>query len=390
VVSYLTSNGKAPAESGETPVALLPKASVVDVVFDTADVFIAAIEAPRLSDPKLRQALPNLLEDRLLTSPADCHFAFARPTGGATTLAQPPRLAVAVLDRGVLTRALDALNAAGLRPQRAYGEVYTLPAPHAGVLSVRVARGRGRARSGPHDGFAFDLDTAEPPAALLLAVRQLGIKRVQAYGREADRLAALAPALGTEVEVVGHAVDFEAIEGAVNLLQGPFASGGLLSRAGLPRLSAGALRAPLGWAAAAALVFIGGMNAYWFKLDSEARALRGGMETAFRSAFPEATAVVDPVLQTKRQLGGLRSRAGIPSAEDFSVLNTQAAQLLAGAPVGSISGMDYRDGSLRIKFKPGQAPDAGLQNTLRAQAIQQGLALRFDADGAARLSPAGQ
>jgi hypothetical protein len=31
-----------------------------------------------------------------------------------------------------------------------------------------------------------------------------------------------------------------------------------------------------------------------------------------------------------------------------------------------------------------------MQNALRAQAIQQGLALRFEADGSARLSPAGQ
>jgi general secretion pathway protein L len=164
----------------------------------------------------------------------------------------------------------------------------------------------------------------------------------------------------------------------------------MLSRAGLPKISAGSLRAPLIWTGVTAAVFIGGMNAYWLKLESESRALRSGMETSFRSAFPEATAVVDPVLQTKRQLGGLRSRAGIPSADDFSVLNTQAAQLFSVAPVGAIAGVEYRDGSLRVKMKPGNTLDAGMQNALRAQAIQQGLTLRFDADGSARLSPAGQ
>ena len=100
--------------------------------------------------------------------------------------------------------------------------------------------------------------------------------------------------------------------------------------------------------------------------------------------------LVDSPLASAFTSAALRARAGIPSAGGFSVLNAQAAQLFAGAPIGVIGGVEYRDGSLRIKLKPGQTLDAGLQNTLRAQAIQQGLALRFDADGAARLAPAGQ
>ncbi len=391
VVSYVAWGGSAGAQAGEAPIALLPKATVVDAVFDTADVFIAAIDAPKLSEAKLRQALPNLLEDRLLTDPADCHFAFDMPRqGGATTIAQQPKLAVSVVDRGLLTRALDALTAAGYRPRAAYDEIYTVPAPGAAVLSVRVARGRGIARSGKHDGFAFDLEDGDVPAALQLAVRQLGIKRIQAYGSDAPVLAAHAGALGVAINVVNRQVDEEAIDSAVNLLQGTFAQGGVLSRAGLSKISAGNLRAPLIWAGVAAAVFVAGMNAYWLKLESESRALRSGMETSFRSAFPEATAVVDPVLQTKRQLGGLRSRAGIPSADDFSVLNTQAAQLFSAAPVGAIAGVEYRDGGLRVKMKPGNTLDPGMQNALRAQAIQQGLALRFEADGSARLSAAGQ
>lgn len=58
-------------------------------------------------------------------------------------------------------------------------------------------------------------------------------------------------------------------------------------------------------------------------------------------------------------------------------------------PVGTVAGLEYRDGGLRVKFKPGTNNDPGLQNTLRAQAIQQGLEMKFEADGTARLSPAG-
>ncbi len=392
VVSYVTVSAAGTSQAGETPVALLPRATQVDLVFDTSDVFVAAIDAPRLSDAKLRLALPNLLEERLLADAADCHFAFTPPVrgSGTTTVTGTPKLPVAVIDRGLLTRALDVLAESGYRPRAAYDEIYTVPAPAAGVLSVRIDRGRGVARAGEQDGFAFDFDGTDAPPALVLAVRQLGIKRVQAFGREAPRFTALAPLLGVEVDVAQRDVDLASAEGAVNLLQGPFAPAGLLGGMSLPRVSMRSLKPPLIWAGLGAATFVLGMNAYWLKLESESKALRSQMETAFRSTFPEATAVVDPVLQTQRQLGALRARAGIASPNDFSVLNARAAQLFAVAPIGSVAGIEYRDGGLRVKFKPGQPLDAFVQNALRGQAVQQGFDVRFDADGSARLTPLGR
>src|SRR5512134_2916884 len=145
--------------SGETPLALLPKAAIIDLVFDPTDVFVTAIEPPKLSEGKLRLALPNMLEERLLADAADCHFAFMVPRGGTgtTTIAAMPKMPVAVIDRGVLTHALDACAEAGYRVRAAYSEIYTVPPPAAGVLSVRVDKGRGIARSATHVGFAFEL-----------------------------------------------------------------------------------------------------------------------------------------------------------------------------------------------------------------------------------------
>lgn len=390
VVSYVAVGAKG-AESGETPIALLPKASSVDVVFDTSDVFVAAVDAPRMPEAKLRLALPNLLEERLLSDPADCHFAFTPQarSGTVTTIASAPKLPVAVINRGLLTSALDALSEAGYRPRAAYSEIYVVPAPAAGVLSVRLDRGRGIARSGKHDGFAFEFDGASLPAPLLLAVRQLGIRRVQAYGRDAGKLVQFAEQLGVAVDASQREIDVSATESAVNLLQGAFAPGGLFGSLSLPKLTTARLKVPLIWSGVAVAVFLVGMNAYWLKLEAEAKAIRAQMETAFRSAFPEATAVVDPVLQTQRQLGTLRARSGMASPDDFSVLNAQAAQLLSLAPIGSVAGIEYREGALRVKFKPGTADNPALQNTLRAQAIQIGLNLRFEADGSARLVPSG-
>ena len=383
----------ATVQTGNTPIALLPKAARVELVFSAADVFSTSVAAPRLSEAKLRQALPNLLEERLLAPPADGHYAFTplARASGTTTIATTPRLPVAVIDRGLLTRSLDALNDGGFNPRLAYSEIYTLPSPAPGTLSVRVAQGQGVARSTRHDGVAFEFDGRTAPAALLLAVRQLGVQQIQAFGDDAPALAALAEAIGAQVTVSAVPVDPVASDDAVNLLQGAFASAGLLGGMALPRVKVRELRAPLIWLGVAAAVFVAGMNAYWAKLATDAGAIRQNMITAFRSQFPNASSADAGLVVelARREIGTLRARAGMASPSDFSVLNAQAAQLLSSAPIGSVAGVEYADGALRVKFKPGVGGDAGLQNMLRAQAVQMGLNLRFEQDGSARIAPVG-
>jgi general secretion pathway protein L len=369
-----------PCSEGDAPLSMLPKAPSVDLLFDVSDLFATHLEAPRMSETRLRQALPSLVEERLLTDAADCHLAYRIDgTEGNVT-----RVAVAAIDRVTLARALEAAAEAQLQPRSAYSALYAIPAPSDGTLSVRVSRGRGTVRTAEHSGFAFDVDDEVPPA-LSIAVQQLGILRIRAYGRDAPKLVALAPQLG--IEVVDMASDFDAasIAGAVNVLQGRFASAG---RFGVPTLAAlmrsAYVKPVLAWGAVWLAIFVVGLNAYSWKLQSEAGGLKSSMQTAFRSAFPNES-LVDPVAQTKIHLRELRARAGQSSPDDFSILNAQAAQLLAGAPVGALAGLEYRDAALTLKFKPGAAGSSGFQNALRAQAVQQGLNLRFEADGSARL-----
>jgi general secretion pathway protein L len=384
VVGYVALEAGGAMRWGEVSIALLPRSSRLDLVFDGSDVFQTAVVAPRLGDAKLRLALPNLLEDRLLADPTQCHIGFLPIERGAE---KPAALPVAAVDRGLLTRLLDALAAAGERPRAAWSAIYLVPPPHADALSVFAARGRLAIRTGAHDGVACDLDDgAEPPAALRLALRGCGAKRIRAFGPQGQRLATMADALGVPVDPSEQPLDADAAEGAINLLQGAYARGGMLADASRRRLALRSLKVPLVWGAVAAAVFIAGMNGYWLKLQSEADGLRTRMATAFRGAFADAE-MVDPIVQTQRELVRLRARAGQASAGDFTALNAQVAQLLASAPVGVVAGIEYRDAQLQLKFKT--PPDAQLQNLLRAQAVQQGLQLRFDADGTARLGVAG-
>ena len=164
--------------------------------------------------------------------------------------------------------------------------------------------------------------------------------------------------LNVQIDVNAQEADLASTETGVSLLQGAFAQGGMIGNfVGSSRvsLSSRSVRVPLLWVAAAAAVAILGMNAYNLKLESEERTIRSQMETNFRSTFPEVTTVADTMVQTKQKLAEVRARAGIASANDFSVLNARTALLLSAAPVGSVAGMEYRDGALKVKFKPSVA-----------------------------------
>jgi general secretion pathway protein L len=368
--------------AGDAPLTRVPQAVSVDLLFDVSDLFTALLDAPRMSEGRLRQALPGLIEERLLTDAADCHLAHRLEDSGENLM----RVAVAAIDRGTLTHALQAAGEAQLPLRSAYSSLYSIPAPSAGTLSVRLSRGRGTVRTAEHSGFAFDLD-GKPPVALSIAVQQLKIRRIHAYGRDARKLVPFVAPLGVKLLYTKRDFDAISIAGALNVLQGPFALAGPL---GMPTvavvMASNRLKPLLAWAAASMAVFVLGLNAVHFKLESETRALRSSMQTAFRSAFP-SEAVVDPVVQAQRHLRDLRARAGLSSPDDFSVLNAKAVRLLSGAPVGALAGIEYRDAALTLKFKPGAANSAGFRDALRAQAVKQGLNVSFDADGSARIAP---
>jgi general secretion pathway protein L len=406
-VDYLALQADGTAEAGRSPLGTLPRARATELVFDGLDVYTATIEAPSLSESRLRQALPNLLEERMLADPADCHFASApapggrQPDGAAAAL-----LSVAAIDRATLSRTLEACGQAQITPRAAYSELYTVPVPQDGTYCARIASGRGLLRTGQDQGCAFDLEDGTA-AALALAVRQFAIARLRLYGLPgepmAEHVSALSAALWSSsasspaslprvtVEAASAALNPQALGGAVNLLQGSFVPSGGFGFSGrlLSRLTRdGAWKAPAGWLAVCAAIAIGGLNAYWLQLDGRFQDLRASMHRVFRDGFPNES---DAYLleQARRSVALLRARAGRPSADDFSVLNAQALQLLASAPVGIVAGIEYADNVYRIRFKPGSGDDPALRNALQARAPGLGLNLRFETDGAARLTPLG-
>ncbi|MCA7896647.1 type II secretion system protein GspL, partial [Burkholderia cepacia] len=111
--------------AGRAALALLPRANATVLIVAARDVLLLAATVPPLKGPKLRQALPNIVEDQLIQDPLGCHIALdpdALPDG---------RRVLAVVDRAWFRTICEAFTAAGHRHLSAVPATRCLPAPHA-------------------------------------------------------------------------------------------------------------------------------------------------------------------------------------------------------------------------------------------------------------------
>lgn len=102
----------------------------------------------------------------------------------------------------------------------------------------------------------------------------------------------------------------------------------------------------------------------WWRMRSEASAIRTAMEARFRKVFPDAKAVVDPVLQMNRQLARLRGDSGEVDPGDFIALLGKVAPALAASSARATT-MKYERGQLLLEvILPGDETRESLEAKL--------------------------
>ncbi|CAB3749213.1 type II secretion system protein GspL [Paraburkholderia humisilvae] len=145
------------------------------------------------------------------------------------------------------------------------------------------------------------------------------------------------------------------------------------ANAGRSRAGAGGLkpwRVAIGLVVASVIVSIGAMNVQWFQLRHRRDALNAQMTELVKTAFPDATVILDPHAQMAAGLARLRSAAGELRADDFAVLATGLSKALSTIPSSAIAGLDYSGNALDVTFKPGTTIDSdGLTRRLAAQGL---------------------
>ncbi|CAB3752374.1 type II secretion system protein GspL [Paraburkholderia humisilvae] len=164
--------------AGQASLALLPRASSTVLMVAARDLLMMAATVPALKGPRLRQALPNVVEDQLIQDPQTCHIAI-----DTQPLADGRRL-LAIIDRGWFRFIHEAFVAAGHRNLRAVPVTSCLPRPEAeavplDVLSEAMSDAVAEVGAAGASGARADAGTAgeaassaSTEASLLLASRE--------------------------------------------------------------------------------------------------------------------------------------------------------------------------------------------------------------------------
>ncbi|HEY2606643.1 MAG TPA: type II secretion system protein GspL [Paraburkholderia sp.] len=398
--------------AGRSALALLPRASSTVLMVAARDLLMMPTTLPPLRGPKLRQALPNIVEDQLIQDPQTCHIAVdPQPLAGGRQL-------LAIIDRGWFRFVCEAFTTAGHRSLRAVPVTRCLPQAaaardtpaevaelvNAGEPVTAALASVATALPGVAPVVAPDIAAVVPmvaavlgtvvqtaPAMLLEGAVESGVPRVElaiARGVQGEGLAVPANAVNGTLgalagaapvslymltEVTGNEpslaatsparlaahvhgaspLPFEqlarrALECRFDLCQFEFAS----QPWRLDRATMRRLRLPVLLAVAAVVIAIVGANVQWLMLARQRDAINADMTHLLIETFPKTTVVLDAPDQMSRQLQQLRVAAGELSPDDFLSLADGLARSLAPVPVNGIAGLDYHDRRLDVTFKP--------------------------------------
>lgn len=348
--AHLTADGKLIAQ-GNSPLSAMPHAARCEAIAPAAAVLLTTVKLPVQQGEKARRLLPFAIEEQLAVDADSVHLALgaALPDG---------HVAVAAVDK-VWLQTWTAFFEQHTRPlHHLYAETL-LPNLSAGTWSVVWQQNSGWVRTGLNSGWAL---ASESAAALQLA----DAPDIVLY---ADAIPAWLQALPLKITLKTRWKWTDWQPNTPDLLQGSF------SRRAFQWQGWQKFRMAAGLAAAGLLLHILGTGWEVWHLQREQKTLQSNMEATFRQAFPEATVVVDPVLQMERQRANLRRAAGMADPHDFLALLQQITPLL---PQNATQKIRYDNQTLRIELN---LPNAASVDSLRHQLKQSRVKTELTVEG---------
>jgi len=331
----------------------------VVLLLAASDVTLLQLKVPPMSPARLRLALPNLVEDQLMSDPAECVVVAGASQDGLRT--------IAVVQRAWLQVLLQTLTGYGAR------QVAALPSQ----LCLSQAAGNAAAavtmfgaeidvtlRLSDQNGMGLSLMSDEPASAA---------------GDVLQTLCALVPTVSLalyvpqeEVAAYQQTVDvLLPIEQRVTVLTDQWQcwiSGARAMPVDLITGLRGASSAGTDWArwrwplvlgTLLLVINIGALNFQWWRLSREAAQLQASMVQIYRSAYPKETVIVDPAAQMRQKISTAQRDNGKPAADDFTSLAAgfgaawaSLPQISADASKPGIESVEFRDRSLFVKPRP--------------------------------------
>lgn len=362
------------AELGE----LVKRSRSVVLLLAASDVTLLRIKMPPLSGARLKAALPNLVEDRLMSDPAECVVVAGAMHEGLRTVGVVQRNWLELLARTLRSlgaRKLSAVPAQLCQPLQE--DAVAAVSEHGTDIDLTV-------RTGSEDGMGVAIVAEQPESAAFEVLQTLDALVPQApvavyvpQTRLRDYQDSLHLANTLEQRITLHSDSWARwIAGAqgagLDMMSGLVSGGG-------SGFEWRRWRWPLALAAGLLLVNIAGLNIDWLGMQREAEALRAGMIQNYRAAFPQDTVIVDPLAQARQRAAAARNAGGELAPDDFLALTAALAEAWSGTGGSGpalVAALDYRDRVLTVRLKADAnvQPDA-LQTALAARNLsvtQQG------------------
>ncbi|MDD2915238.1 MAG: type II secretion system protein GspL [Gallionella sp.] len=363
--------------TGEGQLTDLPqRVGRVQLVIPAAQVLITRARVPHGARRNAGSVLAFAVEEKTAGEPDANQVSWLGAIGDEDVLA--------VVDKAGLERWQHSLGAIGIRIDEVHCETLMLPVCE-GEWSIAWNGSDGLVRTGEFEGAATDCgDRESPPFSLRLMleeaqIRSAGPTSIALYTttpNAAPDIAAWQRELGIELRTAG-IWDWRTAppDAGINLVQQRKRWRIFPGMAIRLRAAAWILGAAL---ALHAIALVTG----WTLLASEQRTLRQQMEARFRAAFPEAVAVVDPVLQMRRKLAEARHAAGQSDSGDFLPMIEQVALAAKESPVGAVRTVSYEGGRMTLELSTN---DEAVRRIV-ARLIQSGLSVEMLKDTSAASS----
>lgn len=331
-------NGPGAPETGTAEALAACRGYRMVVLAPAESVLLAQVNIPARNRQRVIQALPFVLEERLVQDIEDLHFAIgARETSGV--------LNVAVVERAHLERWLERLRTAGIEADAILPETLAIPFEQ-GAWTVLVDGAVTIVRTGTQAGFAIDSDNVQTLLGHALAeAGEARPERLLVYtGGDQEWLAEL------DITAQVRALDEDPLllmaqqinePAAIDLLQGKYNRREQFSRLYRPWIASVAALAVL------LLLYTGLLIQDYLSLSHEADRLQQAIEQTYLEAFPDATRVVNPRVQMERGLASLRS-GGDADPGGFLDMMRDTAPTLSKIDGLVLQRVSYRDRRLDL------------------------------------------
>jgi general secretion pathway protein L len=400
----LVSHGSAIERQGTAPLSDLSdtvaKSQRVVLLLAASDVALLHVQVPPLSSAKLKAALPNLVEDQLITDPSDCVVVAGGLSDGLRTVAVVQRAWLDILAKTLI--AFGARHIAALPAQLCLSYQSgqsSQPGSVTAAINERDADIDMTLRLSEQDGIGLTiipvLSQAEGPEQNQSAAREV-IRTLCAIVPEApitlyvpqslvrayqevinDPIAQNKVALNKRINVFADNWS-RWIAGAnvttLDLMAGLGAGTG-------PKLDWRPWRWPLALAAAVLVINAAALNIDWWRMKGEINSLRAAMIQIYKSAYPKESVIIDPIAQMQQKFAAAKHDSGLAAPDDFTAITAAFGEAWSSAVVAAgkttaIAALEYRERSLFVRLKPALSRVEGLGGEAPTQQMKAALAKR--------------